>query len=94
MTIDQIAEFVRSEGLTIKVKDGKPSIAGGTPTPALLAILKGHREDVIKAASAGYFERIQSRILVLRCDDCKATVFNAADAARLCNQKICPMRNR
>jgi hypothetical protein len=94
MTIDQIAAFAQAEGLTIKVKDGNPSIAGGTPSDALMAILKGHRADVIKAASEGYFDRIQSKILVLRCDDCKATVFNAADASRLCNQKICPMRNR
>jgi hypothetical protein len=94
MTIDQIATFVRSEGLTIKVKDGNPSIKGGSPSPALLAILKSHRTDVIKAASQGYFDRVEAKIDVLRCDDCKATVFDAADAARLCNQKVCPMRNR
>lgn len=94
MTIDQIDSLAQAEGLTIKVKDGKPSISGGKPSDALLAILKGHREDVIKAAEAGYFDRQRTKLVVLRCDDCKATVFNAADASRLCNQKVCPMRNR
>lgn len=94
MTIDQIAAFVRSEGLTIKVKDGNPSIKGGSPSPALLAILKSHRADVIKAASEGYFDRAEVKIDALRCDDCKATVFDPADAARLCVKRQCPMRNR
>jgi hypothetical protein len=92
MTIDQIIGFVRAESLTITLKQGRPSITGGTPSSALLKILKEHRDDVIKGVEDGLFGVEIPDPEPARCDDCKSWVFDTKDAARLCDYAKCPFK--
>lgn len=92
MTIDQVIRFVQIEGLSITIRGDKPSISGGTPSPALLKVLKEHRDGVIAAVKSGLFGQEAPEADPARCDDCKSWVFDKKDAGRLCDYAKCPFK--
>jgi len=92
MDIPTIQSLVESEGLRIKVKDGKPTIAGGRPSAELLQILTSHREDILAAIARGEFADKPAEPWSTFCDLCVATVYDTEEAAFLCDCTKCPFK--